>query len=126
MQDGPMSILEKTPALRWAVPAVTAVALVGGGSAITGIHAIAGTGLPARSAAQLLVDVQKARLNGLSGTVVQKSDLGLPSLPGIGGSSGMASSDLTSLMSGTHTMRIWVAGPGKARMALLGRWASRM
>jgi outer membrane lipoprotein-sorting protein len=115
-----MSIFERTPALRWAVPAVTAVALVGGGSAIGGIHAVAGAGLPARSAAQLLVDVQQARLDGLSGTVVQKSDLGLPSLPGIGGTSSVASSDLTSLISGTHTMRIWVAGPDKARMALLG------
>jgi outer membrane lipoprotein-sorting protein len=115
-----MSIFENSPALRWAVPAVTAVALVGGGSAITGLHAIADAGLPARSAAQLLVDVQQARLDGLSGTVVQKSDLGLPSLPGIGGSGGMASSDLTSLISGTHTMRVWFAGPDKARMALLG------
>ena len=117
---GPMSIFQKTPALRWAVPAVTAAALVGGGSAITGVHAIADTGLPARSAAQLLVDVQQARLDGLSGTVVQKSDLGLPSLPAVGDSGGMASSDLTSLISGTHTMRLWVAGPSKARMALLG------
>jgi outer membrane lipoprotein-sorting protein len=118
-----MSIFEKTPALRWAVPAVTAVALVGGGSAIQGIHAIAGEGLPARSAAQLLVDVQQARLDGLSGTVVQKSDIGLPSLPGLGGSGGsgvVASSNLTSMISGTHTMRVWFAGPDKARMALLG------
>jgi len=115
-----MSIFEKTPALRWAVPAVTAVALVGGGSAITGLHAIADDGLPARSAAQLLVDVQQARMDGLSGTVVQKSDLGLPSLPGVGGSGGMASSNLTSLISGTHTMRVWFAGPDNARMALLG------
>jgi outer membrane lipoprotein-sorting protein len=115
-----MSILQKTPALRWAVPAVTAVALVGGGSAIGGIHAVADAGLPARSAAQLLVDVQQARLDGLSGTVVQKSDLGLPSLPGLGGTSSVASSDLTSLLSGTHTLRIWVAGPDKDRMALLG------
>jgi outer membrane lipoprotein-sorting protein len=99
---------------------VTAVALVGGGSAIQGLHAIADAGLPARSAAQLLVDVQQARLNGLSGTVVQKSDLGLPSLPGIGGSGGVASSNLTSMISGTHTMRVWFAGPDKARMALLG------
>jgi outer membrane lipoprotein-sorting protein len=114
-----MSIFERTPALRWAVPAVTAVALVGAGSAISGIHASADAGLPARSAAQLLVDVQQARLDGLSGTVVQKSDLGLPSLPGAGDSS-MASSDLTSLISGTHTMRVWFAGPDKARMALLG------
>jgi outer membrane lipoprotein-sorting protein len=118
-----MTIFEKTPALRWAVPAVTAVALVGGGSAITGLHAIADAGLPARTAAQLLVDVQQARLEGLSGTVVQKSDLGLPSIPGLGGSGGsggMASSNLTSLVSGTHTMRVWFAGPDQARMALLG------
>ena len=115
-----MSIFEKTPALRWAVPAVAAVALVGGGSAISGIHASADAGLPGRSAAQLLVDVQQARLDGLSGTVVQKSDLGLPSLPVASDSGGTASSDLTSLMSGTHTMRVWFAGPDKARMALLG------
>jgi outer membrane lipoprotein-sorting protein len=115
-----MSIFEKSPSLRWAVPAVTAVVLVGAGSAVSGLHAIAGSGLPARSAAQLLVDVQQARLDGLSGTVVQKSELGLPSLPGVGGSGGMASSSLTSMISGTHTMRVWFAGPDKARMALLG------
>jgi outer membrane lipoprotein-sorting protein len=118
-----MSIFEKTPTLRWAVPAVTAVALVGGGSAIGGLHASAGSGLLARSAAQLLVDVQQARLDGLSGTVVQKSDLGLPTLPVAGDSGGTASSDLTSLISGTHTMRVWFAGPDKVRMALLGTMA---
>jgi outer membrane lipoprotein-sorting protein len=115
-----MSIFERNPALRWTVPAVTAVALVGGGSAIGGLHAIADAGLPARTAAQLLVDVQQARLDGLSGTVVQKSDLGLPDLPSAGASGGTGSSDLTSLISGTHTMRVWFAGPDKGRMALLG------
>ncbi len=116
-----MSIFESNPALRWAVPAVTAVALVGGGTAIGGLSAIASDGLPARAAAQLLVDVQQARLDGLSGTVVQKSELGLPDLPLAGGASGQgSSSDLTSLISGTHTMRVWFAGPDQARMALLG------
>jgi len=115
-----MSIFESNPALRWTVPAVTAVALVGGGAAVGGLRAIADDGLPARSAAQLLVDVQQARLDGLSGTVVQKSDLGLPDLPVAGASGGTGSSDLTSLISGTHTMRVWFAGPDKARMALLG------
>ena len=118
-----MSIFENSPVLRWAVPAVTAVALVGGGTAINGLQAIADDGLPARTAAQLLVDVQEARLDGLSGTVVQQADLGLPELP-IAGSSGHSgssgSSDLTSMISGTHTMRVWFAGPDKARMALLG------
>jgi outer membrane lipoprotein-sorting protein len=115
-----MSIFESTPALRWAVPVVTAVALVGGGSALGGLSAIADSGLPARSAAQLLVDVQQARLDGLSGTVVQTSNLGLPDLPIAGASGGAGSSDLTSLVSGTHTMGVWFAGPDKARMALLG------
>ena len=115
-----MSIFENTPTLRWAVPLVTAVALVGGGAAVGGIHAIADDGLPARSAAQLLVDVQQARLDGLSGTVVQQADLGLPDLPIAGALGGAGSSNLTSLVSGTHTMRVWFAGPDKIRMALLG------
>jgi outer membrane lipoprotein-sorting protein len=115
-----MSIFESNPALRWAVPTVTALALVGGGAAVGGLRAVAGSGLPDRTAAQLLVDVQKARLDGLSGTVVQRSDFGLPDLPVAGASGGTGSSSLTSLLSGTHTMRVWFAGPDKARMALLG------
>jgi outer membrane lipoprotein-sorting protein len=117
-----MRIFDSNPTLRWTVPAVTAVALVGGGAALGGVHAIADAGLPSRTAAQLLVDVRQARLDGLSGTVVQKSDLGLPDLPiaGASGGSDGASSNLTSLISGTHTMRVWLAGPDKARMALLG------
>jgi outer membrane lipoprotein-sorting protein len=115
-----MSIFETNPALRWAVPTVTALALVGGGAAFGELRAIAGSGLPTRTAAQLLVDVQKARLDGLSGTVVQRSDFGLPDIPVAGASGGTGSSNLTSLLSGTHTMRVWFAGPDKARMALLG------
>jgi outer membrane lipoprotein-sorting protein len=115
-----MSFFENHPALRWAVPTVTAVALVGGGAAVQGLGAVAGSGLPARTSAQLLVDVQKARLDGLSGTVVQKSDFGLPDLPVAGAPGGTGSSSLTSMLSGTHTMRVWFAGPDKARMALLG------
>jgi len=115
-----MRIFEKTPALRWTVPMVTAVALVGGVAAVGGRHAIAGDGLPYRSVAQLLVDVQKARLDGLSGTVVQQADLGLPDLPVAGASGEAGSSNLTSLVAGTHSMRVWFAGPDKSRMALLG------
>ena len=90
-----MSIFETNPTLRWTVPAVTAVALVGGGAAIGGLRAIADDGLQPRTAAQLLVDVRQARLDGLSGTVVQQSDLGLPELPVAGASGGTGSSSLT-------------------------------
>ncbi len=112
-----MSIFTRRPSLRWLVPAVVAVVLVAGGSAVGVITASARGGLPERSAAQLLVDVQKARLDGLSGTVVQNADLGLPRLPGVGGA---GSSDMASLVSGSHTLRLWYAGPNKVRLALLG------
>ena len=108
--------------LRWGLPAgVLAVALVVPASGRI-LSANAAPSLPARSPAQLLVDLQTARVDGMSGTVVQHSDLGLPQLPGLGtgGTANSGSSSLTSLISGTHTMRVWYSGPDKARMALLG------
>ena len=112
-----MSPFTRRPALRWLVPAVVAVVLAAGGSTIGVLTAAARDGLSERSPAQLLVDVQNARLDGLSGTIVQNADLGLPRLPGVGGA---GSSDMTSLVSGSHTLRLWYAGPNKVRVALLG------
>jgi outer membrane lipoprotein-sorting protein len=118
-----MSILTSRPVLRWAVPALAAVAVVGAGVAAKTIAGAAGPALPPRTAAQLLVDLQTAQLDGLSGTVVEKADLGLPpaitTLAGVlGGSQG--SSALTSLVAGKHTLRVWYSGPDKARVSLLG------
>ena len=113
-----MPMLTTFPALRWAVPAVAAAAVIGGGAAVGTLTASADPNLPPRSAAQLLVDLQTARLDGLSGTVVQQADLGLPDLPV---QNGGQSSDLSSLISGKHTLRVWYAGPDQARVALLGR-----
>jgi outer membrane lipoprotein-sorting protein len=73
--------------------------------------------LPDKTAAQLLVEAQGAKVDGLSGTVVLKTDLGLPDLPSIGG---RGSANLTSLISGAHTLRVWSAGEDKQRLALLG------
>jgi outer membrane lipoprotein-sorting protein len=112
-----MSPFTRRPAVRWLVPVVAAVVLAAGGSTVGVLTAAARGGLPQRSPAQLLADVQKAQLDGLSGTIVQDADLGLPSLPGVGGA---GSSDMTSLISGSHTLRLWYAGPNKVRLALLG------
>lgn len=112
-----MSLPSRRPSLRWLVPAGIAVVLAAGGSAIGVLTATAQDGLPERSPAELLVDVQDAKLDGLSGTIVQNADLGLPSLPGVGGA---GSSDMASLASGSHTLRLWYAGPNKVRLALLG------
>ncbi len=112
-----MSPFTRRPAVRWLVPVAAAVVLAAGGSTVGVLTAAARGGLPERSPATLLADVQKAQLDGLSGTIVQNADLGLPSLPGVGGG---GSSDMTSLISGSHTLRLWYAGPNKVRLALLG------
>ncbi len=112
-----MSLLTTRPGLRWAVPAgVLAVAVAAGGLSSV-LSANAEPALPERSAAQLLVDIQNSTVEHFSGTVVQKAELGLPSLPATGS---QGSSNLSSLVSGTHTLRVWYAGPEKVRFALLG------
>ena len=112
-----MGLTTSHPALRWAVPGAV-VAIVIGAAGLTAATAAATPTLPPRSAAELLVDVQTADVTALSGTVVQTADLGLPDLPiGMGG---RGSADFTSLVSGTHTLRVWYDGADQQRLALLG------
>lgn len=101
--------------LRWLVPALAVLATTAGATALK-TAAAAEPRLPARTAAQLLVDLQTARVDGLSGMVTQRAALGLPSLPGVTGQD----SALSSLITGTHTLRVWYSGPNSARVALLG------
>jgi outer membrane lipoprotein-sorting protein len=121
-----MSIFTSRPAARWAAPAIAAVAVVGAGVAAKTLAVAAEPDLAPRSAAQLLVDLQTASLDGLSGTVVERADLGLPAaISMLGnlapvGATGAGSANLTSLISGKHTLRVWYSGPDKARVALVG------
>jgi outer membrane lipoprotein-sorting protein len=112
-----MSIFVSRPALRWLVPVAVTVAVVGGGAAAKTIAASAEPSLPERSAAQLLVDLQTANLSGLSGTVRTSADLGLPELPD---NVAPGAPDITGLISGSRTLRVWYSGPDKMRVALLG------
>jgi outer membrane lipoprotein-sorting protein len=113
-----VSVFRSRPALRWLVPSAAAFVVIGGGAAAGTIAASADPSLPPRSAAQLLVDVQNAKVAGLSGTVVETADLGLPALSGLTGGTG--GTDITKLISGSNTARVWYAGQDKARVALLG------
>ncbi len=79
--------------------------------------------LAPRTAAELLADLQRARLDQLSGTVVQTADLGLPQLPGMGGSGemgGASGAELSSVVSGSHTWKVWYGGEDRQRLALIG------
>lgn len=103
--------------LPWTVPVLVAV-LVGATATIAAANSSDATpSLPSKSVSQLLVAVQKSTTTALSGQVHENLDLGLPSLPG--DQSG-ASLSLQSLLVGPHTARVWVDGPDKQRLALLG------
>jgi outer membrane lipoprotein-sorting protein len=114
-----VSVFRSRPALRWLVPSAAAVVIIGGGAAAGTIVASADSPLPARSAAQLLVDVQNAKVDGFSGTVVETADLGLPAIAGALGNAA-PSGDLTRLLGGSNTARVWYAGENQARLALVG------
>ncbi|MGA4507494.1 LolA family protein [Propionibacteriaceae bacterium G1746] len=110
-----MSVLQRHPRLRWLVP-LTALALVAGVPAATQRLAQADPGLPPRTAEQLLTDLATAKPRPLSGTVQQDMNLGLPTLPNIGGGSTGDLSPLT-LLTGQHTWKLWTNGSDSFRVA---------
>ena len=99
---------------RWAVPA-GAVVVVGGvlaGSMIS--VASAAPSLPQVTPAQLLASLAgKTTVPPMTGTVVETSSLGLPSLPGTDNPT-----SLSSLLTGSHTIRIWYSDPTHFRVAV--------
>lgn len=110
-----MSIFDRRPRLRWAVPAAAGV-VIAAGTLIGTVGASADAGLEPKTAQDLLVSLQSPQAAAMSGTVVATADLGLPELP-MGAGSG---TDVASLASGSHTFRVWSDGPERARVALIG------
>jgi hypothetical protein len=101
---------------RWAVPA-GALAVTGAvmaGSLIS--VAQASPGLPPRTPAQLLVQVADSATPPLTGTVVETTSLGLPSLPDTADPASIAS-----LLTGSHTVNVWYSGPRHFRLAVPGQ-----
>ena len=98
---------------RWAVPA-GALVITGGviaGSVIS--VAQAAPGLPARTAAQLLADAADSVTPPLTGTVVETASFGLPALPATGNPT-----SVSSLLTGSNTIRVWYASPDHFRLAV--------
>ena len=100
---------------RWAVPGGVAAVVAGAvvASAIT--VAQAAPGLPSRTPAQLLAAVgdQTAPPPPLTGTVVETARLGIPQLPGSD-----SPNQISSLLSGNHTVKVWYADPRHIRLAV--------
>ncbi|KQX66602.1 hypothetical protein [Angustibacter sp. Root456] len=98
---------------RWAAPVVIAAA-VAGGAQVSAQAANDRPHLPSLTARDLLVKVQTARVSTLSGTVRSTTDLGVPALPQRGGL------DWSSLLTGTQTLRVYLDGPQRQRVDLVG------
>lgn len=107
--------------VRWLAPAVAA-GVVATAVAVPRLAdaSDAAADLPPRTAAELLVAVSQAKVDGLSGTVVSTSRLGLPELPASGGGSAVS---LPGLLSGSTTARVWKAGEDRSRIAVDGPFA---
>lgn len=99
---------------RWAVPAV---AIVATGGVIAGLQipaAQASPQLPARTAAQLLAEInQDQKLPPLTGTVVETTSLGLPQLPQTGNPT-----SLSSMLTGSHTVKVYYQNAQHFRLAV--------
>lgn len=126
-------------AARYAVP----VAVAGVAAATVGlVPALAASGdphLPKISAQQLIAKMAASPTRHLSGNVQITADLGLPSLPGIGGAGGAnpfggpsgspsgsshgssadPGSKLPELASGTHTLHVALDGPSRQKVSLM-------
>src|ERR1700728_1378343 len=101
---------------RWAVP-IAAVATVGVVIAVSAVASASEPDLPARTAAQLLTEVQQAAvrpLQPLTATVQETAHLGLPALPQIGQSGPSGSPNP---LAGTTTLDIWYLNPQHIRLA---------
>src|SRR5271165_1179721 len=98
---------------RWAVPA--GVLVVTGGVIAGSLISVAqaAPGLPARTPAQLLAEVADSTTPPLTGTVVETASFGLPALPATGNPT-----SLSSLLTGSHTVRVWYSSPQHFRLAV--------
>ena len=114
LQTQSMHTLTARPALRWLVPLV--VLLVVLATYLVGARASAEGSLPKIEPEALLAKVADAKVDGLSGTVVQTADLGIPPIPGGAGGAG---GELTGLLAGNHTLKVWYGAPDQSRLAVV-------
>jgi outer membrane lipoprotein-sorting protein len=110
--------------LKW-TPAVVAVLAVTGAAVGVPLAANASVDLPATTPAQVLALIASSKVTALSGTIDQTSDLGLPSLPTSGAGSNSSATSTLELLTGSHTVRIYVDGAKKERLQVMDQLAER-
>ncbi|MET0854297.1 MAG: DUF2092 domain-containing protein [Microterricola sp.] len=125
------------------IPAIAVPIAIGVGVVLVPMAANAAVDLPDLTPAELIELAASSDVDALSGTIEQRSELGLPDLAALGGAMGGPAGgmgdddspagapasasdldDLLSLATGTHTAKVYLDGPN-ARMQVLDRLAER-
>lgn len=116
---------------RW-IPAVAVPAVVVVATAVTGgVVSSASADLPEKSPQEVLALAGSSEVSAFSGTLEQRSDLGLPDVSALSGGSGgsgdssEAVSSALDLVTGSHTARVYADGPEKLRVQVLDTLAER-
>lgn len=126
------------------VPAAAVTAVIGAGALVGPLAANATVDLPDKTPAEVLELVGNSSADAFSGTVEQTSNLGLPDLSGVGAVAGPAAGGPDSgdeenpsatpdspetaaleLLTGSHTARVFVDGPTKARVQVMDQLDER-
>jgi outer membrane lipoprotein-sorting protein len=99
---------------RWAVPGAVVVVAAGVIAGLQIPSAQAAPNLPAKTPAQLLASIaSEQQVPPMAGTVVETASLGLPRLPQTG-----SQTSLTSLLTGSHTVKVYYQDASHFRLAV--------
>jgi len=100
--------------------------VIAGGVLTGSLQANAAADLPDKTPQQLLAMVADSDVRELSGTVEQDSALGLPELPeDLPADQGGQVAAALELLTGSHTARVYLDGPDRARLQVFDRFAER-
>ena len=109
---------------RW-LPALLISLTMGMAVLFGAVQAGASGSLPPKTADEILAMIARTQVRELSGTLEQTAELGLPEVPTAG--PGVAPGTVSALefLTGSHTARVYIDGPSKARVQILDRMAER-
>lgn len=109
---------------RW-LPALLVPLALALAALIGSVQAGASVSLPPKTADEILAMIARTEVRALSGTVVQTAELGLPEIPTAGPGIVPGATSALELLTGSHTARVYLDGPAKAKLQILDRMAER-
>lgn len=111
--------------VRW-IPAVVIPVAIVAAAVVVPAAADAAPRLPEKSAQDVIAMIASSSDQQFAGTVEQRSNLGFPELPSIGaGPSGSAATSALELLTGSHTVRVFVGADESVRLQVMDQLAQR-